>query len=213
MRDPFRPVSLATDDAADPLAQSDFTQKVAGDVAAVEPGHQCYKIAAVPPTVTAGSNATIQLEYRSQWSGQGDELPGRKQSFYACADIVRQPNPLPGLSSEVLTMLAPDFRRGPRLRRPSSLLQCHFFRLQAARPEQLDHARDAHWTWRRHHRGGCPELRGLWRTVYGSQGRYRRRRCRCFSHGSGCNRVCSPAQEKACAYRSRGAGSQRKDYA
>lgn len=52
---------------------------------AIEPGHQCYKVADIPDTVEAGTNATIQLEY---WSSMDDELGGRNQSFFACADIV-----------------------------------------------------------------------------------------------------------------------------
>ncbi|KAI0415243.1 hypothetical protein F5X98DRAFT_229930 [Xylaria grammica] len=69
--------------ADDPTVQSQFTQQVAG-VASVESGHQCYKIDDVPSTVAAGSNATIQLEY---WSNMDNELGGRNQTFYACADI------------------------------------------------------------------------------------------------------------------------------
>ncbi|KAI1111637.1 hypothetical protein F5Y14DRAFT_464404 [Nemania sp. NC0429] len=67
----------------DPTLQSQFTQQVAG-VPEVDSGHQCYKVADIPNTVTAGSNATIQLEY---WSNMDNELGGRNQSFFACADI------------------------------------------------------------------------------------------------------------------------------
>ncbi|KAI8960127.1 hypothetical protein F5Y11DRAFT_349797 [Daldinia sp. FL1419] len=74
--------SIAYDNA--PTIQSQFSQQVVSDVAEIEPGHQCYKIADVPNTVTAGTNATIQLEY---WSNIDNELNGRNQTFYACADI------------------------------------------------------------------------------------------------------------------------------
>ncbi|RYO96149.1 hypothetical protein DL766_001928 [Monosporascus sp. MC13-8B] len=74
--------SIAYDN--NPTAQSDFTQQVVDNVTAIEPGHQCYKVADIPNTVEPGTNATIQLEY---WSSMGDELGGRNQSFYACADI------------------------------------------------------------------------------------------------------------------------------
>ncbi|KAI0012112.1 hypothetical protein F4779DRAFT_614823 [Xylariaceae sp. FL0662B] len=67
-----------------PTTQSQFTQQVVSNVSEVEPGHQCYKIAEIPNSVRAGTNATIQLEY---WSNVDDELNGRNQSFYACADI------------------------------------------------------------------------------------------------------------------------------
>ncbi|KAI1495936.1 hypothetical protein F5X99DRAFT_401917 [Biscogniauxia marginata] len=68
----------------DPTTQSQFTKQAVNNISSVEPGHQCYKIAEVPDTVVAGSNATIQLEY---WSSMDNELNGRNQSFYACADI------------------------------------------------------------------------------------------------------------------------------
>ncbi|KAH8901313.1 hypothetical protein GQ53DRAFT_606251, partial [Thozetella sp. PMI_491] len=68
----------------DPQTQSAFTQQVVSNVSAIEPGHQCYKIGQIPSTVAQGTNATIQLEY---WSNVDNELGGRNQSFYACADI------------------------------------------------------------------------------------------------------------------------------
>ncbi|KAI1780100.1 hypothetical protein F4818DRAFT_165450 [Hypoxylon cercidicola] len=74
--------SIAYDNA--PTIQSQFSQQVVSEVTEIEPGHQCYKVAAIPSTVTAGSNATIQLEY---WSNVDNELSGRNQTFYACADI------------------------------------------------------------------------------------------------------------------------------
>ncbi|KAI1083134.1 hypothetical protein F5B20DRAFT_528701 [Whalleya microplaca] len=67
-----------------PTTQSQFTQQVVSNISEIEPGHQCYKIAQIPSTVTSGTNATIQLEY---WSNIDNELNGRNQSFYACADI------------------------------------------------------------------------------------------------------------------------------
>ncbi|KAI0851536.1 hypothetical protein F5Y00DRAFT_230041 [Daldinia vernicosa] len=74
--------SIAYDNT--PTIQSQFSQQVVSEVTEIEPGHQCYKIADVPNTVTAGTNATIQLEY---WSNVDNELNGRNQTFYACADI------------------------------------------------------------------------------------------------------------------------------
>ncbi|KAI0176396.1 hypothetical protein GGR52DRAFT_359361 [Hypoxylon sp. FL1284] len=67
-----------------PTVQSQFTQQVVSEITELEAGHQCYKVAAIPDTVTAGANATIQLEY---WSNVDNELNGRNQTFYACADI------------------------------------------------------------------------------------------------------------------------------
>ncbi|GAP88003.2 putative gpi anchored protein [Rosellinia necatrix] len=69
--------------ADDPTIQSQFAQQVVS-VPEVESGHQCYKIADIPNNVAAGSNATIQLEY---WSNIDNELEGRNQTFFACADI------------------------------------------------------------------------------------------------------------------------------
>ncbi|EJT75731.1 hypothetical protein GGTG_05662 [Gaeumannomyces tritici R3-111a-1] len=69
----------------DPKSNSDFTQQaVSHTIGRVEAGHQCYRLAAVPSTVKAGDNATIQLEYRSKFKTEND---GRDQTFYACADI------------------------------------------------------------------------------------------------------------------------------
>lgn len=45
-----------------PTAQSEFTEQIVSNVSEIDPGHQCYKIDALPSTITAGSNATIQLE-------------------------------------------------------------------------------------------------------------------------------------------------------
>ncbi|KAI0401689.1 hypothetical protein F4802DRAFT_600848 [Xylaria palmicola] len=70
--------------ADNPTTQSQFSQQVVS-VPEVESGHQCYKLADIPNTVAAGSNATIQLQY---WSNIDNELDGRNQTFYACADIM-----------------------------------------------------------------------------------------------------------------------------
>ncbi|KAI0135632.1 hypothetical protein F4814DRAFT_401949 [Daldinia grandis] len=74
--------SIAYDNT--PTTQSQFSQQVVSDITEIEPGHQCYKIADIPDTVAAGTNATIQLEY---WSNVDNELNGKNQTFYACADI------------------------------------------------------------------------------------------------------------------------------
>ncbi|OTB08727.1 hypothetical protein M426DRAFT_316748 [Hypoxylon sp. CI-4A] len=74
--------SVAYDNA--PTIQSQFSQQIVSEVTEIEPGHQCYRIADVPSSVTTGTNATIQLEY---WSNVDNELGGANQTFYACADI------------------------------------------------------------------------------------------------------------------------------
>jgi hypothetical protein len=50
----------------------------------VDPWHQCYSIDRLEG-ITAGTNATIQLEYWSEFEGENN---GNNQSFFACADIV-----------------------------------------------------------------------------------------------------------------------------
>ncbi|KAI0465657.1 hypothetical protein F4859DRAFT_374219 [Xylaria cf. heliscus] len=69
--------------ADDPTVQSQFSQQIVS-VPEVESGHQCYKVADIPDSVVAGSNATIQLEY---WSNIENEMNGNNQTFFACADI------------------------------------------------------------------------------------------------------------------------------
>ncbi|EKD19466.1 uncharacterized protein L3040_002658 [Drepanopeziza brunnea f. sp. 'multigermtubi'] len=61
-----------------PTTQDQF-QPVIGNVAELEPGHQCYSVSTAP-TATPGSNATIQLEY---WADDS----GTQESFFACADV------------------------------------------------------------------------------------------------------------------------------
>ncbi|KAI1383313.1 uncharacterized protein F4822DRAFT_73213 [Hypoxylon trugodes] len=74
--------SIAYDNT--PSIQSQFSQQVVKDVAEIEPGHQCYKIASIPDNVVAGTNATIQLTY---WSHYENENNGNNETFYSCADI------------------------------------------------------------------------------------------------------------------------------
>lgn len=73
---------LFADHKPDPTSESDFTEQVVSNVSSVQPGHQCYKLEDLPDTLSAGTNATIQLEY---WSSYED---GKNETFYACADIV-----------------------------------------------------------------------------------------------------------------------------
>jgi len=62
-----------------PTSQTEF-QDTQGNVTEMEPGHQCYPIKTDAGKVTAGSNATIQIEY------QGNDS-GTHETFFACADI------------------------------------------------------------------------------------------------------------------------------
>ena len=68
----------------DPKSQSDFGEQVVENITDIEPGHQCYKLDALE-NISAGTNATIQLEYWAEYEGENN---GNNQSFFACADIV-----------------------------------------------------------------------------------------------------------------------------
>lgn len=69
----------------EPTTQSEFSEQIVQNITEVEPGHQCYKIASLPSSATAGTNATIQLAY---WADYEGENGGKNETFYACADVV-----------------------------------------------------------------------------------------------------------------------------
>lgn len=73
---------IAFDD--EPTTQSEFTEQIVQNITEVEPGHQCYKIASLPSSASAGTNATIQLAYWADYEGENN---GKNETFYACADI------------------------------------------------------------------------------------------------------------------------------
>lgn len=69
---------------SDPRSQSDFLHDhLVSNISSVDPGHQCYKLHSIDG-ITAGTNATIQMEYWSEFEGENN---GGNQSFFACADI------------------------------------------------------------------------------------------------------------------------------
>ncbi|KAL5402935.1 hypothetical protein PMIN06_010179 [Paraphaeosphaeria minitans] len=75
-------IRLATGN--DPRTQDEFVDdQVVSNVSEVDPGHQCYKLQNLEG-ITAGTNATIQMEYWGEFEGEND---GKNQSFFACADI------------------------------------------------------------------------------------------------------------------------------
>lgn len=91
----------------------------------IDPGHQCYSIDRLEG-IPAGTNATIQLEYWSEYEGENN---GRNQSFFACADIVSptwRDVDLGAMDTDILE----DFRRNNRFLNQSTLLQRHKRRLQ-----------------------------------------------------------------------------------
>ncbi|KAK2780409.1 gpi-anchored protein [Colletotrichum kahawae] len=67
---------------SDPTSNSDFETLIENQsVADLNPGHTCVNIANPPSSVTAGSNATLQIIYKADWDAP------HNQTFYACADI------------------------------------------------------------------------------------------------------------------------------
>jgi hypothetical protein len=68
----------------DPKTEADFSNQVVDNITEIAPGHQCYKLEQLRE-ITAGTNATIQMKYWSDFEGEND---GKNQTFYACADIV-----------------------------------------------------------------------------------------------------------------------------
>ncbi|KAI2471195.1 hypothetical protein F4781DRAFT_387652 [Annulohypoxylon bovei var. microspora] len=99
--------SIAYDNT--PTIQSQFSQQVVSEVTEIEPGHQCYKVASIPSSVTAGTNATIQLEY---WSNIDNELGGANQTFYACADITFVEAENFNINAPCFNVTASDFNSG-----------------------------------------------------------------------------------------------------
>ncbi|EXJ90975.1 hypothetical protein A1O1_04082 [Capronia coronata CBS 617.96] len=82
LQDESYSVNLAVSYNNDPTSNSDFTTLVSGkDFPEIEPGHECYSVPNPPSSVTAGSNATLQLSYTSTFDGNTNE------TYYACADI------------------------------------------------------------------------------------------------------------------------------
>jgi len=68
----------------DPTTQSAFADQVVNNITDIDPGHACYKLNQLEG-ITAGTNATIQLEYWADFEGENN---GKNQSFFACADVV-----------------------------------------------------------------------------------------------------------------------------
>ncbi|KAF1929505.1 uncharacterized protein M421DRAFT_59960 [Didymella exigua CBS 183.55] len=72
---------------------------------AVSDSHQCYSIDRLED-ITAGTNATIQLEYWAEFEGENN---GNNQSFFACADIVSSPDQITFVETVNLSIQVPCF--------------------------------------------------------------------------------------------------------
>ncbi|KAI1609287.1 hypothetical protein EDD37DRAFT_165044 [Exophiala viscosa] len=82
LQDDSYSVNLAISYSSDPTSNSNFTTLVPGtDFPEIEPGHECYSVPNPPSTVSAGSNATLQLSYISAGT------TGVNKTYYVCADI------------------------------------------------------------------------------------------------------------------------------
>ena len=87
IRPAFRNVLDMVTDAfsTDPTTMSAFSDQIVNTISEIDAGHACYKIDALERGARAGENATIQLEYSSEFEGENN---GNEQKFYACADVV-----------------------------------------------------------------------------------------------------------------------------
>jgi hypothetical protein len=103
--------------SVDPTQQSDFEDQVVSNISEIESGHQCYKLNQLEG-VTAGTNATIQLEYWSEFEGENN---GKNQSFFACADVVCTCT-MPDLIGCAVLITIADLRSGERFHAPNPLL-------------------------------------------------------------------------------------------
>ncbi|RYO92368.1 hypothetical protein DL766_000336 [Monosporascus sp. MC13-8B] len=75
-------VQIAISYQDDPQSNDDFEVLVSADrITELDPGHQCVNIADPPSDVGAGSNATLQIRYTSEFD------KGVNETYYACADI------------------------------------------------------------------------------------------------------------------------------
>lgn len=73
-------VSIALSTSSNPTKQSDFGTPT-HTISTLDGGHQCYKLPDFGANVKEGDVATIQLQYSST------EEDGKKDTFYACADV------------------------------------------------------------------------------------------------------------------------------
>ncbi|RYP34111.1 hypothetical protein DL767_004446 [Monosporascus sp. MG133] len=75
-------IQIAISYQDDPQSNDDFEVLVSADrIRELDPGHQCVNIADPPSDVGAGSNATLQIRYTSEFDN------GVNETYYACADI------------------------------------------------------------------------------------------------------------------------------
>ncbi|ORY68225.1 uncharacterized protein BCR38DRAFT_422485 [Pseudomassariella vexata] len=75
-------VQVAISYQSDPESNDDFEVLISGSrLSDLDPGHQCIPVSDPPSGTAAGSNATLQIKYTSEFDTDKNE------TFYACADI------------------------------------------------------------------------------------------------------------------------------
>ncbi|KAJ9137038.1 Cytokine inducing-glycoprotein [Pleurostoma richardsiae] len=75
-------VQISISYSEEPSSNSDFSVMVSSQsLQDLYMGHTCVSVPNAPSSVTAGTNATLQVQYISQWDTSSN------QTFYACADI------------------------------------------------------------------------------------------------------------------------------
>ncbi|CAM1508021.1 Fc.00g048690.m01.CDS01 [Cosmosporella sp. VM-42] len=75
-------IQLSISYLSDPKSNSDFSTLIdAGAFKEIDPGHTCVNVEDAPASVSAGDNATLQIQYIAGFDSS------ENQTFYACADI------------------------------------------------------------------------------------------------------------------------------
>ncbi|KAG9769816.1 hypothetical protein KCU88_g6787, partial [Aureobasidium melanogenum] len=79
-------IQVAVSYKNNPTSNDDFQTVIASTrIPSLDEGHQCYPLPNPPADVEAGSNATVQIKYISDFD------TNQNQTFYACADITYVP--------------------------------------------------------------------------------------------------------------------------
>ncbi|EXJ80014.1 hypothetical protein A1O3_08300 [Capronia epimyces CBS 606.96] len=79
-------IQVAVSYKDNPSSNDDFEPVIAATrIPSLAEGHQCYPLPNPPADVEAGSNATVQIKYLSEFDTE------KNQTFYACADITYVP--------------------------------------------------------------------------------------------------------------------------
>lgn len=76
-------IEVGLSHSSDPTSNGDFETVIAATrIPELNSGHMCYPVPNPAVDVEAGSNATLQIRYTSDWEND------RNETYYACADII-----------------------------------------------------------------------------------------------------------------------------